>query len=151
MPYIERESLRERLDRDGRLELDEALHITRHVGAALQHAHEHGVVHRDIKPENIMLQPGQAIVADFGIALAFADAERTRFTALGGSIGTPGYMSPEQAAGEPDIDERTDIYALGMLLYEMLTGSRAYGRARPGRRATDLSLDPRGHQHRPGA
>jgi len=126
MPYIEGESLRERLDRGGRLELDEALQITDHVGAALQHAHEHGVVHRDIKPENIMLQPGQAIVADFGIALAFADAERTRFTAVGGSIGTPGYMSPEQAAGEPDIDERTDIYALGMLLYEMLTGSRAY-------------------------
>jgi len=126
MPYIEGESLRERLDRDGRLELDEALQIARHVGAALQHAHEHGVVHRDIKPENIMLQPGHAIVADFGIALAFADAERTRFTAVGGSIGTPGYMSPEQAAGESDIDERTDIYALGTLLYEMITGSRAY-------------------------
>jgi len=126
MPYIEGESLRERLDRDGRLELDEALQIARHVGAALQHAHDHGVVHRDIKPENVMLQPGEAIVADFGIALAFADAERTRFTAVGGSIGTPGYMSPEQAAGESDIDERTDVYALGALLYEMLTGSRPY-------------------------
>ena len=127
MPYVEGESLRERLSRDGGLETGEAKEIARQVGSALQYAHEQGIVHRgDIKPENVMLQAGQAVVADFGIALAFADTDRTRFTSLGQAIGTPGHMSPEQAAGEPGLDERTDIYALGALLFEMLSGAPPY-------------------------
>jgi tRNA A-37 threonylcarbamoyl transferase component Bud32/dienelactone hydrolase len=121
MPYLEGESLRERLQR-GPLEIAEALEIGRQVGAALQFAHERGVIHRDIKPENVMLQAGEALVADFGIARALSDDDATRLTAAGISIGTPSYMSPEQASGEYEIDARADIYALGVLIYEMLTG-----------------------------
>ena len=123
MPYVEGESLRARLDREGCLDLELAVEIARDVASALAYAHERGIVHRDIKPDNILLYAGQAMVTDFGIALAFADAERERLTATGISIGTPEYMSPEQAAGDRDIDSRTDVYALGVLLYEMLTGS----------------------------
>ncbi|HZD05750.1 MAG TPA: serine/threonine-protein kinase, partial [Longimicrobiales bacterium] len=123
MPHVEGESLRERLDRQGRLEIGEALAIAREVAAALHYAHGRGVVHRDVKPENVMLQEGQAVVADFGIALAVAEAAGPeRLTATGVSLGTPGYMSPEQAAGEHELDRRTDVYALGALLYEMLAG-----------------------------
>jgi formylglycine-generating enzyme required for sulfatase activity/dienelactone hydrolase len=111
------------LDRGEPLPVEQALKIAEAVAAALQFAHERGVVHRDIKPENILLQAGQPLVADFGIALAVADAKAERLTQTGVSIGTPGYMSPEQAMGERDVDPRTDIYSLGCLVYEMLTGA----------------------------
>ena len=122
MPFIEGESLRDRLDREKQLPVDEALRIADSVAAALQFAHERGVVHRDIKPENILLQAGQALVADFGIALAVSQAGGTRLTETGLSLGTPHYMSPEQATGDRAIDARSDIYALGCVLYEMLAG-----------------------------
>ena len=123
MPYIEGESLRDRLDRDGRLPIDEALKITRQVADALQHAHDKGIVHRDIKPSNVLFQSGHAVVADFGIARALRAAESGgEFTQSGLPLGTPDYMSPEQAGGEGAIDGRTDTYALACVLYEMLAG-----------------------------
>src|SRR5438445_6815298 len=109
MPYAEGESLRERLEREGQLPLDEALRIAREVASALSHAHSHDVVHRDIKPENILLSGGEAIVADFGIARAITAAGKPRLTTAGITVGTPEYMSPEQAAGEPEVDGRTDV------------------------------------------
>jgi hypothetical protein len=126
MPFVEGESLRDRLQREPPLPIDEALHLAREVADALGHAHEQGVIHRDIKPENILLSGGHALVADFGIAKALADgnsAAGERLTETGLVIGTPAYMSPEQASGEPDIDGRTDIYSLGCVLYEMLVGA----------------------------
>jgi serine/threonine-protein kinase len=122
MPYIEGESLRDRLSREKQLPVDEALRIADAVAAALQFAHERGVVHRDIKPDNILLQAGQALVADFGIALAVSQAGGSRLTETGLSLGTPHYMSPEQATGDRAIDARSDIYALGCVLYEMVAG-----------------------------
>ncbi len=120
MPFVEGESLRDRLTREGQLPIPDAMRITREAALALDYAHRHGVVHRDIKPENILLIDGQAMVADFGIARAVADEHR--LTQTGMAIGTPAYMSPEQATGERGIDARTDIYALGCVLYEMLAG-----------------------------
>ena len=122
MPHIEGESLRERLGRDRHLPVDEAVSITTAVGLALQHAHDRGVVHRDVKPANILLQDGQPVVADFGIALAVSTGGSGRLTETGLSLGTPHYMSPEQAAGDQGVDHRSDIYALGCVLYEMLGG-----------------------------
>jgi eukaryotic-like serine/threonine-protein kinase len=122
MPYVEGESLRDRLNRERQLPIDEALRITTAVAAALDYAHRHGVVHRDLKPENILLQDGQPLVADFGIALAVTNAGGNRITQTGLSLGTPQYMSPEQATGERAIDARTDVYSLGCVLYEMLAG-----------------------------
>ena len=123
MPFVEGESLRDRLKREHQLPVDDALRITREVADALQYAHDHGIVHRDIKPENILLHGGHALVADFGIALAASRSEGgTRMTETGMSLGTPHYMSPEQAMGEREITPRTDIYALGCVLYEMLVG-----------------------------
>jgi serine/threonine-protein kinase len=123
MPFVQGESLRDCLTRERQLPLDDALRITREVASALDYAHRHGVIHRDIKPENILLHDGQALVADFGIALAASRAEGgTRMTETGMSLGTPHYMSPEQALGERTIDARADIYALGCVAYEMLTG-----------------------------
>ena len=121
MPYIAGESLRGRLNREKQLPIPVAVRIATEVADALQYAHSHGVIHRDIKPENILLQDGHAVVADFGIALA-ASSAGSRMTETGMSLGTPHYMSPEQAMGERDLDARTDIYALGCVLYEMLTG-----------------------------
>jgi serine/threonine-protein kinase len=122
MPYVDGESLRDRLKREKQLPVEDAVRIAREVGDALQYAHQHGVVHRDIKPENILLHGGHAMVADFGIALAASRSEgATRMTETGMSLGTPHYMSPEQAMGEREITPRTDIYALGCVLYEMLT------------------------------
>jgi len=122
MPYVEGESLRDRLSCEKQLSLDEALRIAREVADALSYAHSHGVVHRDIKPENILLQGGHAVVADFGIAKAITAAGSERLTGTGLAIGTPAYMSPEQSAGEPDLDGRSDLYSLGCVLYEMLAG-----------------------------
>src|SRR5882762_9955701 len=126
MPYVEGESLRQRLEREGQLPLDEALRITRVVASALDFAHGHGVIHRDIKPENIMLHEGEPMVADFGIALAVSTAGRERLTETGLSLGTPAYMSPEQASAEPRLDGRSDQYSLACVLYEMLAGEPPY-------------------------
>ena len=122
MPYVEGESLRSRLAREGPLPLDQALEIAREVADALGYAHAHGVVHRDIKPENILLQSGHAVVADFGIARAIWEVAGDRLTETGIAVGSPAYMSPEQAGAEAHIDGRSDIYALGCVLYEMLAG-----------------------------
>jgi len=123
MPFVEGESLRDRLQREHQLPIDDAVRITREVADALDYAHRHGVVHRDIKPENILLHDGRAQVADFGIALAVSRSEgATRLTETGMSLGTPHYMAPEQAMGEREITPKADIYALGCVLYEMLTG-----------------------------
>jgi len=122
MPFVEGESLRDRLAREPQLPLDEALQIAREVADALAYAHSHDVVHRDIKPENIMLSGGHAIVADFGIARAVSAAGGDKLTETGLAIGTPTYMSPEQAAGTGQVDRRSDIYSLGCVLYEMLAG-----------------------------
>ncbi len=122
MPLVRGESLRDRLAREKLLPVDETIRIMRQVAGALDYAHRQGIVHRDIKPENILLQDGEALVADFGIALALAEAGGDRLTGTGLSIGTVQYMSPEQASGERDIDARTDVYALGAVTYEMLAG-----------------------------
>src|SRR5687767_8152669 len=122
MPFIEGESLRDRLKREKQLPVDEAVRIATEVASALDYAHRHVVVHRDIKPENILLHDGSALVADFGIALAASKAGGDRMTETGMSLGTPHYMSPEQAMGEREITARSDVYALGAVLYEMLTG-----------------------------
>jgi TolB-like protein/Flp pilus assembly protein TadD len=123
MPYVEGESLRQRLEREKQLPADDAVQIARSVAAALDYAHRHQVVHRDIKPENVMLHDGEAVVTDFGIAKAVTAAAADNLTQTGAAIGTPTYMSPEQAAGEADLDGRSDIYSLGAMLYEMLAGS----------------------------
>src|SRR5438876_3142220 len=121
MPFVEGESLRGRLTREKQLPVTDAIRIATEVASALDYAHRHGVVHRDIKPENILLHDGQALVADFGIALAASKAGGSRMTETGMSLGTPHYMSPEQAMGEREITARSDVYALGAVLYEMLT------------------------------
>ncbi len=122
MPFIEGETLRGRLTREKQLPVDDSIRLTKEVAAALEFAHKRGIIHRDIKPENILLQDGQALVADFGIALAVQQAGGSRMTQTGMSLGTPAYMSPEQAMGERDIGARSDVYALGAMTYEMLTG-----------------------------
>ncbi|HEX9054047.1 MAG TPA: protein kinase [Gemmatimonadales bacterium] len=121
MPFVQGETLRDRMNREKQLPVAEAVRITIEVASALDYAHRHGVVHRDIKPENILLHDGSALVADFGIALAASKASGTRMTETGMSLGTPHYMSPEQAMGEREITPRSDVYALGAVLYEMLT------------------------------
>ncbi len=123
MPYIEGETLRDKLNRETQLGIDEAVRITKEVADALDYAHRHGVIHRDIKPENILLHDGRPMVADFGIALALSAAAGGRMTETGLSLGTPHYMSPEQATAEKDLTNRSDIYSLGCVLYEMLTGN----------------------------
>ena len=129
MPFVEGETLRARLEREQLLPIDDALRIAREMLSALDYAHRHGVVHRDIKPENILLHDGSALVADFGIALAVTAAGGQRMTQTGLSLGTPQYMSPEQAMGERQIDGRADIYAAGAVLYEMLTGEPPFSGA----------------------
>ena len=126
MPFIDGESLRDLLESAGQLAIDEALRITLQVADALEHAHRQDIVHRDIKPANILFQSGHAVVADFGIARAVSAAEGGQLTQAGLSVGTPDYMSPEQAAGDQPVDGRTDIYALGCVLYEMLGGQAPF-------------------------
>jgi tRNA A-37 threonylcarbamoyl transferase component Bud32 len=124
MPYVEGESLRDRLARTGRLPLDEALRIAREVADALAFAHARGVVHRDIKPENILLEGGHAVLADFGVAIAVGGmpGEDGRLTGIGMVVGSPEYMSPEQASADRAVDGRSDIFSLGCVVYEMLAG-----------------------------
>ncbi len=122
MPYVEGESRRERLRRETQLPVEEAVRIAREIASALDYAHRHGVIHRDIKPENILLQEGSALVADFGIALAVRNAGGARLTETGLSLGTPQYMSPEQATAEREVGPRSDVYSLGCVVYEMLAG-----------------------------
>jgi serine/threonine-protein kinase len=122
MPFIEGESLRERIDREGKIPVGEMVRLTDEIAAALSYAHEQGIVHRDIKPENVMLSGGRAVVADFGIARAVSAAGGTKLTGTGFAVGTPAYMSPEQAYGDENIDGRSDVYALGCVAYEMVSG-----------------------------
>src|SRR4051812_1537982 len=122
MPFVEGETLRHRLTREKQLTVEEAGRITTAIASALDYAHRQGVIHRDLKPENVLFHEGQPLVADFGIALAAAHAGGQRITQTGVSLGTPSYMSPEQATGDRAIDGRTDTYSLGAMLYEMLTG-----------------------------
>ena len=141
MPYVTGETLRERLDREGRLAVDEALRITGQVAAALVHAHGRGVVHRDIKPSNILLSGGFALVADFGLARALSRVEEgVDISSVGLPIGTPRYMSPEQAVGSPSVDGRSDLYSLGCVLHEMLLGFTPRDSITPGGEVTPVRL-----------
>ena len=134
MPYVRGESLRARISQHGALGINESVHILRDVASALAYAHDEGVVHRDIKPENVILSGGVAVVTDFGIAKAMdnatasetIDVSRPAMTSLGIALGTPAYMSPEQATADPDVDSRADIYAFGCVAYEMLTGASPF-------------------------
>jgi len=121
MPFVDGESLRDRIDREKQLPIEDTIQIAQEVSNALSYAHAQGVVHRDIKPENILMYSGHAVIADFGIAKAVSEAGRERLTSTGMAVGTPTYMSPEQASGE-DVDSRSDIYAVGCLVYEMFVG-----------------------------
>jgi serine/threonine-protein kinase len=122
MPYVEGESLRDRLRREVQLPVDDALRITCEVADALGYAHRHGVVHRDVKPDNILLEEGHAVIADFGIARVVAQVGERKLTQTGFTVGTPAYMSPEQGTGVRALDGRSDLYGLGCVLYEMLAG-----------------------------
>jgi serine/threonine-protein kinase len=135
MPYVEGESVYERLQRDKRLPLDLALRCALDVADALAYAHRQGVLHRDVKPENVLLSSGRALIADFGLARAIGAAAYRTLTATGVVVGTLFYMSPEQLRDERDLDQRTDIYSLGCILYEMLTGGPPY----VGRSLTDTA------------
>ena len=152
MPYVEGETLRARLARERQLPVDDTVRLVTLLAGALDFAHARGVVHRDLKPENILLQAGQPVIADFGIALAVAQAGGSRVTETGLSLGTPHYMSPEQAAGDATVDARSDQYALGAVTYEMLTGEPPHHRRdRPGRDRAADDRDAPEHAHRPAA
>ncbi len=130
MPFVEGESLRDRLDRDATLLLEDAGRIVREIGSALAYAHDRGLVHRDVKPENILFQAGHALLCDLGIAKAASEAQ-VQLTHTGISVGTFAYMSPEQASGEVAIDGRADIYALGCTFHEMLSGESPFAASTP--------------------
>src|SRR4029077_7377591 len=124
MPLVEGESLRARLTRSGKLPIPDAVRLLREIASALAYAHRKNIVHRDIKPENILLADAHAMVTDFGVAKALrvATHDGERLTSVGTALGTPAYMSPEQAAGDPETDHRADIYAFGLIAYEMISG-----------------------------
>ncbi len=142
MPYVEGESLRERLERDGTLSVPDAVRITEQVASALSYAHQRGVIHRDIKPENILLAGDQAIVADFGIAHAVEAAGGEKLTGTGLAVGTPAYMSPEQVYGQGEIDGRSDVYALGCVVFEMVTGRAPFEGNTPHAALVRHAVDP---------
>jgi serine/threonine-protein kinase len=142
MPLVEGESLRDRLDRERQLPIDDALQVAEEVADALAYAHSHGVVHRDIKPENILLSGGHARVSDFGVARALYAAGDDRITETGFAVGTPSYMSPEQATGAEDVDNRSDIYSLGCVVYEMLGGAPPFTGATPHAVLARHAIDP---------
>ncbi|MCX7042556.1 MAG: protein kinase, partial [Gammaproteobacteria bacterium] len=129
MPYVEGESLRERLDREQQMSIEEAVHHGRAIASALDYANRQGIVHRDVKPENVMLYEGEAMVMDFGIAKAMSNVGSETLTQTGMMVGTPAYVSPEQAAGELNLDGRSDQYSLACMMYEMLTGERPFSAA----------------------
>ena len=151
MPFVDGESLRQRLELKGRLDADEAVGILRNVGSALEYAHARGVIHRDIKPENILLSEGLAVVADFGIAKAVDEAGSTSITKTGLGVGSPLYMSPEQAVGEKNLDGRTDVYSLGCVFYEMLVGRPPFAGRTTAHLVTQHAVEPvpRLHAERP--
>jgi serine/threonine-protein kinase len=126
MPYVAGETLFARLDREKRLPLPVALQITHDIADALGYAHRNGIIHRDVKPENILMSEGKALLADFGLARAIGAADYRKLTETGIIVGTVYYMSPEQIRQDPDLDQRTDVYALGAMLYEMLTGGPVF-------------------------
>jgi len=143
MPFVEGESLRDRLRRDARLPVDEALQITREVADALAYAHALGIIHRDIKPENILLSRGHALLADFGIARALSAAGvQDKLTGSGTAIGTVDYMSPEQALGGAGVDARTDQYGLACVLYEMLAAAPPFFAPTPQAVLAKQLIDP---------
>jgi hypothetical protein len=143
MPYVEGESLRQKLGRERQLAIDDALRLAQEIAEGLDHAHEQGVIHRDIKPENILLSRGHAMIADFGVAKATAKTGMSHLTSTGTSVGTPLYMSPEQAAGDPKIDHRSDVYSLGCMLYEMLAGEPPFTGSTVQAIIAKHALDPR--------
>jgi serine/threonine-protein kinase len=142
MPYVDGETLRQRLDREGPLPVPEALRLVRETGEALHYAHGEGLIHRDVKPENVLLSQGHALVADFGIARAAGVAAGDRLTRTGMSMGTPAYMSPEQAGGEREVDARTDQYSLACVLYELLAGQPPFTGLSAGAVLSRQLLDP---------
>src|SRR5882672_7756448 len=134
MPFVDGESLRVRLARHGELPVNQAIRMLREIASALAYAHEHGIVHRDIKPDNVLLSGGSAMVTDFGVAKALSassNAEHGGITSLGVALGTPAYMSPEQASADPSVDHRADIYSFGVLAYELLTGQPPFAGRTP--------------------
>ncbi|HEX3275137.1 MAG TPA: serine/threonine-protein kinase [Gemmatimonadales bacterium] len=142
MPFVEGESLRQRLTREHALPLDQAVRIAGQVLSALGHAHAHGIIHRDIKPENILLEDGEAVVADFGVACAVTEAGQERLTETGLALGTPAYMSPEQASASREFDGRSDLYAVGCVLYEMLAGQPPFSGVTAQQILARHALDP---------
>ncbi len=146
MPYVSGETLRERIENEGALPIPDAVRLIREIADALGRAHRAGVIHRDIKPENVLIEEGHALVSDFGVAKALSeatDAVVTGRSTAGFTIGTPAYMAPEQAAGDPQIDHRADIYALGIVAYEMLTGQVPFDAPTPqGMLAAQVSVEP---------